>query len=328
MGGNGSLETAQSCWPKTAWVVSLLPWDNSCALILQARSEAMQEQLESTLLQLQELKLQKLELEQQLHCRTQASSAPREVRPFLWCCLYKIVHDRLWCWWAQILSHIRDIACKCIVAHSCTTVWAVVCTVLQQTGRQSSFHLFATTPPAIWECKCISSCLFYCVRPLCSCFVFMQRINAEPFTSWFQRPLEHSWIIYVLAPFKHQTCLGCLNIKLDNLACRVSSVADRQTMFPLNWTPCHLWPPPSQATVACLLSKNLSACQFSSLRSCGRWLPLLKPFVQLHLYRISNDMQCCDQQVFCQCRSHKLTQLGFAFNQFTFLVFGTHQGSQ
>lgn len=36
----------------------------------------MQEQLESTLLQLQELKLQKLKLEQQLHHRAQASAAP------------------------------------------------------------------------------------------------------------------------------------------------------------------------------------------------------------------------------------------------------------
>ena len=66
-------------------------------MILQARSEAMQKQLESTLLQLQELKLQKLELEQQLHCRTQATSAPlvaMEVNPLLWCYLYGIVHDR------------------------------------------------------------------------------------------------------------------------------------------------------------------------------------------------------------------------------------------
>lgn len=47
------------------------------ALVLQARSEAMQAQLDATLTQLQDLKLQKLELEQKLQQRVRISSLPR-----------------------------------------------------------------------------------------------------------------------------------------------------------------------------------------------------------------------------------------------------------
>lgn len=45
-------------------------------MVLQARSEAMQAQLDATLTQLQDLKLQKLELEQKLQQRVRISSLP------------------------------------------------------------------------------------------------------------------------------------------------------------------------------------------------------------------------------------------------------------
>ena len=92
---NKHLEAVRSHCPKTTQLLSLSPCGD-CAFILQARSEAMQAQLESTLLQLQELKLQKLELEQRLHRRAQASSAPREVCPFLQCCVLWMIHYRPW----------------------------------------------------------------------------------------------------------------------------------------------------------------------------------------------------------------------------------------
>ena len=58
----------------------LLSGESLLVLALQARSEAMQAQLDTTLAQLQEMKLQKLELEKKLQQRAQTSSLTGQVQ--------------------------------------------------------------------------------------------------------------------------------------------------------------------------------------------------------------------------------------------------------